>query len=84
MRWRRTRRGVTCEGVAARVTDYLDGALSAADRARFEAHIDDCEDCRVFVAQFAQTLNALAALRCDDAAPDGLDALLDAFRAHVG
>jgi anti-sigma factor RsiW len=84
MRWRPTRRGMTCDEVAARVTDYLEGALSAADRARFESHLDDCDDCRAYVAQFAQTLNALGALRADDAAPEALDALLDAFRAHVG
>jgi anti-sigma factor RsiW len=83
MRWRRTRRGIACDGVAARVTEYLDGALSATDRARFEAHLDDCEDCRVYVAQFAQTLNALAALRIGDAGPESLDALLEAFRAHA-
>ena len=74
---------MTCEEVAARVTDYLDGALSAADRRRFEAHLEECEDCRAYVAQFASTLNALVALRGDDAAPDGLEALLDAFRARA-
>jgi anti-sigma factor RsiW len=74
---------MTCEEVAARVTDYLDGALSATRRAHFEAHVEDCEHCRVYVAQFAHTLNALGALRADDAAPDGLGALLDAFRAHA-
>jgi anti-sigma factor RsiW len=84
MRWRRTRRGIACDEVAARVTEYLDGALPATVRARFEAHLDDCERCRVYVAQFAQTLNALGALRVDDAGPDSLDALLEAFRAHAG
>jgi anti-sigma factor RsiW len=74
---------MTCEEVAARVTDYLDGALTAADRARFEAHLEGCEECRTFVAQFAQTLNALGALRDDDAGADGLDTLLEAFRARA-
>jgi anti-sigma factor RsiW len=74
---------MTCEEVAARVTDYLDGALSAADRRRFEAHLEECEDCRAYVAQFAYTLNALVALRGDDPGPDALDALLDAFRARA-
>jgi anti-sigma factor RsiW len=83
MRWR-TRRGIACDEVAARVTEYLDGALPATVRVRFEAHLDDCERCRVYVAQFAQTLNALGALRVDDAGPDSLDALLEAFRAHAG
>jgi anti-sigma factor RsiW len=73
---------MTCNEVRACVTHYLDGALSAADRARFEAHLDECDDCRVYLAQFAQTLNALGALR-DATGPDGLDTLLDAFRAHV-
>jgi hypothetical protein len=29
-------------------------------------------------------LNALGGLRADDPAPSDLDALLDAYRAHVG
>jgi predicted anti-sigma-YlaC factor YlaD len=75
---------MTCDEVAARATDYLDDALTEVDRARFEDHLDDCDDCRAYVAQFAQTLNALGALRGDDVAPEALDALLDAFRARAG
>jgi predicted anti-sigma-YlaC factor YlaD len=75
---------MTCEEVAARVTDYLERALAPADRARFEAQLEDCDDCRTYVAQFARTLNALGALRDDDA-PDAesIDALLEAFRARL-
>jgi anti-sigma factor RsiW len=75
---------MTCHDVAARVTAYLDGALPATERARFEAHLEECDDCRAYVAQFAHTLNALGALRDDDAAPEALDTLLDAFRARAG
>ena len=74
---------MTCAEVAARVTDYLDGALSAADRARFEAHVESCDDCRAYVAQFARTLSALGALEGDDVDADRLEALLEAFRARV-
>jgi anti-sigma factor RsiW len=74
---------MTCEEVAARVTDYLDGALSPADRARFEAHVAGCDDCRTYVAQFARTLSALGALDGDDVDADPLEALLEAFRARV-
>jgi anti-sigma factor RsiW len=72
---------MTCAEVAARLTDYLDGALPARERIRLEAHLEACADCRAHVAQFAQTLNALAALRADDAVPDDLHALVEAFRA---
>ena len=75
---------MTCEEVAARLTDYLDGALAPGDRARFEAHLEGCEDCRVYVAQFVQTLNALGALRIADPDPERLDILLEAFRAYAG
>ena len=75
---------MTCDEVVARLTDYLDGALTPTDRARFEAHLEDCDDCRGYVAQFAQTLNALGVLQQDGPDPTGLDALLDAFRAHLG
>jgi anti-sigma factor RsiW len=74
---------MTCEEVAARVTDYLDGALSATDRARFEAHLETCDECRTYVAQFAQTLNALGALHGEGPDAERLDALLEAFRARV-
>ena len=84
MRWCRTRRRWTCEAVAAGVTDYFDGALCGAKRARFERHLEDCVDCRLYVAQYVQTLNALAMLHAGDPDPDGLDALLEAFREHVG
>ena len=84
MRWRRTRSTMTCEQVAARVTDYLDGALTTDERVRFERHLERCEDCRAFAAQFAQTVNALGGVRADEPDPVGLDALLEAFRAYVG
>ena len=36
---------MTCRQVVELMTDYLDGALSAADRARFEEHIAGCDGC---------------------------------------
>ena len=62
MRWRRTRRGISCHELRELVTAYLAGALSAAEAARFEAHLDSCPGCAAYVAQFAQTINALGSL----------------------
>jgi anti-sigma factor RsiW len=65
------------------VTAYLDGALSAAEAARFEAHLDSCPGCAAYVAQFAQTINALGALPAEQLGEAALEPLLDAFRDYV-
>jgi anti-sigma factor RsiW len=72
---------MACSEMVELVTAYLDGVLSAADRGRFEAHLAECDDCTVYVAQFSQTLDALRALPGDEPDPASVDALLEAFRA---
>jgi anti-sigma factor RsiW len=44
------------------VTDYLDGALSAADHADVENHLRGCGNCLRYLGQIQATLRALAAL----------------------
>jgi anti-sigma factor RsiW len=34
-----------CRELVELVTDYLEGALAPAERARFEAHVADCPGC---------------------------------------
>ena len=84
MWWRRTRRGIACQELVELVTAYLDDALPAADRTRFEAHLAECDDCRAYVAQFVQTLNALGALPAEELDSGARDALLAVFRAWAG
>lgn len=76
--WRR-QRGLTCRELVELVTDYLDGALSRTDQARFEAHIAACGNCREYLAQFQQTVALTGALREDDIDPAARDALLAQF-----
>lgn len=38
---------LTCERFVASLNDYIDGALDAAIRARFDSHIADCPRCRI-------------------------------------
>jgi anti-sigma factor RsiW len=47
LRWRRghTHDPLACREFVELVTDYLDGALSEADRRRFEAHLAECDGC---------------------------------------
>ena len=47
----RPRRDVVCREAVELVTDYLEDALSQAQRRRFEAHLAGCSDCSEYLAQ---------------------------------
>jgi anti-sigma factor (TIGR02949 family) len=51
------------EEIEALLSDYRDGALSDADRARVKAHLDGCEACRAEYAQLEETLSALSGIK---------------------
>jgi anti-sigma factor RsiW len=71
---------LTCQELVELVTDYLEGALTEEDRARFEAHVDDCEGCARFLEQMRTTIRLTGALTVDSI-PSGAHAeLLRAFR----
>jgi anti-sigma factor RsiW len=63
------------------VTDYLEGALDAADRARFDAHIAGCDHCGAYLAQMRMTLRLVGHIEPDGLDPEMERELLDAFRA---
>jgi hypothetical protein len=44
---------------------YLIGALSPADRAAYEDHLDGCAECRAAVADLAPTIGLLSRVRAD-------------------
>jgi anti-sigma factor RsiW len=51
-----------CRQVVELMTEYLEGALSPADRARFEEHIAGCEGCRGYLEQMRLTKAVLGRL----------------------
>ena len=61
---------MTCRQVVELMTDYLEGSLSAADRARFEEHIAGCDGCRAYLAQLATTRRVLRTLADEPIPPD--------------
>jgi anti-sigma factor RsiW len=61
------------------VTDYLEGALPARDRARFERHIAGCPHCTTYLEQMRITIRTLGRLPEDTISPDARDALMGAF-----
>jgi anti-sigma factor (TIGR02949 family) len=53
--------GLSCSEVLARLSDYVDDELAAAERARVEAHLAECDGCARFGGEFAATVGALHA-----------------------
>ena len=74
-------RSLTCRELTEVLTDYLEGVMSPADRARFEAHLEICEGCVTYVAQMRQTIRAARELRASEVEATAPDDLLEAFRA---
>jgi anti-sigma factor RsiW len=71
---------MTCRQVVELMTDYLEGALSGADRARFEDHIAGCDGCRAYLAQLSTTRRVLSKL-ADEPIPADLQVeLMKAFQ----
>jgi anti-sigma factor RsiW len=71
---------LTCQELAEIITEYLDGALSRSDRARFEAHLAECENCTRYVEQLRVTVAISGRVAAESIAPGVRDELLAAFR----
>ncbi len=72
--------GVTCQEFVELVTEYLEGALSPAERTRFAAHIDHCDGCSEYLVQFRETIAAVGHLPPESIDPVAEEKLLATFR----
>jgi anti-sigma factor RsiW len=71
---------LTCQELVGLVTDYLEGALSAEDRARFEGHLATCIGCRRHLQHMRTTIQLVGRLSDTDLDPATRDRFLTAFR----
>jgi anti-sigma factor RsiW len=62
------------------VTDYLEGALSPPEQARFERHLAACSGCGAYFEQMRMTIRLVGALRTEAIPEDAWRRLLAAFR----
>ena len=69
-----------CQELVEVITDYLEGALPARDRIRFEEHLSICGKCQEYVAQFKRTIEAVGVVRESDLDPEVRAGLMEAFR----
>ena len=72
-------RPVTCQELVELATAYLEGALSARDRAGFEEHLARCEGCERFLRQLRATIDVVGAVPDDALSDAARQQLLDAF-----
>ena len=72
---------LSCQELVELVTDYLEGVLPEAERARFDAHLATCAGCQTYVEQMRATLRVTGELTPASLTPEGEESLLEAFRA---
>lgn len=72
--------GMTCQQLVELVTDYVENALAAEQRARFEAHLAACPACVDYVEQMRVTIHATGRLSEESLEPGVRDQLLAIFR----
>lgn len=76
---------VHCEQVAERTTDYLENALTAAARRRYERHLEGCDACREGLRRMRTLLELARQVPPPTPSPRLREQLLATFRdRHAG
>jgi len=76
----RRRQALTCRRAVELMSDYVEGALSAPDRARLETHLSGCPHCTEYLAQLRVALNALGEVKAEDLSEDALEEMVTLYR----
>lgn len=71
---------LACREVVELITNYIEGALPAEDRHRFERHLAGCPNCTAYMAQMRATIRAAGAVRVEQLAPARREELVALFR----
>ena len=71
---------LTCKEVVEIVTDYLEGALSPEDRARFDQHLAGCDGCTSYLEQMRETIRLSGMLTEEQVPAAQRERLRRAFR----
>ena len=77
------RRQLVCQRAVELVTDYLDGALSPRQRARFEAHLRGCPHCTEYLRQIQAVIDATGTVTPKSLAPKARRELVGLYRQWI-
>jgi anti-sigma factor RsiW len=80
LRLRRRPLDLACQQVVELVTDYLEGALPAAERRRFEYHLTGCPHCTEYLAQMRETIRLTGQLTPEDLTSEMRTDFTDLYR----
>jgi anti-sigma factor RsiW len=80
MRIFRRRRALVCREAVELVTDYLEGALSGADRRRLEEHLAACPHCSAYLEQIRMTIALAGRVEPEALQPEVQDELVALYR----
>jgi len=70
----------TCRELVEALTDYLEDAMPADDRARLEAHLADCDGCTNALRQFRETIRVTGYLTEEQVAEPSRESIRQVFR----
>jgi anti-sigma factor RsiW len=73
-------RELSCVQIVELVTAYLEGALEADDRERFEEHLVFCDGCDRYLEQMRLTIEVTGRIEPGELPPALEERLLEAFR----
>ena len=71
---------MACKELVEVVTDYLEGALPQRDRARLDAHLEECPGCVTHLDQMRETIKLLGSLTPEVLSGEEVEPLLEVFR----
>ncbi len=69
-----------CQDLVERVADHLDEALPPEERNRVSAHLRGCPECREYLSQVRQTIEALGRLPAEELTAAEREELLGLYR----
>jgi anti-sigma factor RsiW len=75
---------VACLLFVELVTDYLEGTLDPPLEEAVSAHLDECADCREYLAQIRATISATGRLTAERLGPRAMQRLVTEFRMILG
>jgi anti-sigma factor RsiW len=74
------RHSLVCQQAVELMTDYLEGALSRADRRRFEKHLAKCQGCTEYLAQIHATIAITGRVTPDDLSDEMRTEFVELYR----